>query len=49
VLGQLAVVLHAGADDAELDRIEHAPAVGDAVEAMPLLAGMQHPAFRVGS
>ena len=29
VFGELAVILHAGTDDAELDRIEHAPAVGN--------------------
>ena len=48
MFGEFAVVLHAGADDAELDRIEHAPAIGNAIEAMPLLARVQHPAFRIG-
>ena len=46
-LVELAVVLHARADDAELDRVEHAPAVRQALEAVPALAGMQHPAIRV--
>jgi hypothetical protein len=47
LLVELAIVLHAGADDAELDRVEHAPAIGQAVEAMPFLAGMQDPAIRI--
>src|SRR5205814_2360035 len=33
----------AGRQDADLDRIEHAPVVGDLVEAVPLVAGTQDP------
>src|SRR3954470_19462953 len=48
LLGELSIVAHAGADDAELDRVEQAPAVRQVVETMPLLAGMQHPAVGIG-
>ena len=41
---EFAILLHAGAHDAELDRVEHAPVVGDVVEAVPQLTRMQHPA-----
>jgi hypothetical protein len=48
VFGELPVILHAVTHDAELDGIQHAPAVGNTVEAVPCLAGVQHPAFRIG-
>ena len=38
-------VLHAGADDAELDRVEHAPAVRQAFEAMPVSPGCRTQQF----
>ena len=47
-LVELAVRLHARADDADLDRVEHAPAVRQAFEPVPALAGMQDPAVRIG-
>jgi hypothetical protein len=47
VVDQGPVVVHAGTDDAELDRVEQAPAVEHVLEAVPGLAGMQHPAVGV--
>ena len=44
-----AVRLDAGATIADLDRVEHALAVLEPVEAVPRLARMQHPAVRVRS
>ena len=37
---ELAVVAHAGAQDADLDRVEHAPVPSDALEAVPAVAGL---------
>ena len=46
-LSSCAIRLHARTDDAELDRVEHAPAVRQVLEAMPALARMQNPVTRV--
>ena len=40
---ELAVLAHSRRKDAHLDRIEHAPVVGDVVEAVPVVAGAQDP------
>jgi hypothetical protein len=48
VLRQLSILGHAGTEDAELDRVEHAPAVRESLEAVPRLAGIQHQTGGIG-
>ena len=48
LLLEAALVGHAGRDDRDLDRVEHAVVVFEIAEAVPGLARMQHPAVRIG-
>ena len=43
-----AIGLHAGGDHRDFDRVEHAIAIFQVLEAMPGLARVQHPAVGVG-